>query len=164
MFEKSETIRRKSEKLWAVAARLDRGDVLTNEAIAGVVGVGPHEHPWPTVVAKVRRRLLRERGIACLPEYGVGLRLLTDAEQITDLPAYRHRKSRRQIRHIERALVALDGAALTPHLRRLRQAQLEAARTARRQASEALRVEAMLARRPEGAPRVAGGVPAVEVG
>jgi hypothetical protein len=68
-----------------------------------------------TIIRRVRRRLLRDRQVACLPDPTVGLRLLSDMEAATEIPELRQRKARRQIARGLRETDAIDTSQLTKH-------------------------------------------------
>ena len=73
-----------------------------------------HVGGW-TIIRRVRRRLLRDRQIACLPDPTIGLRLLSDMEAATEIPELRQRKARRQIARGLRETEAVDVSQLTKH-------------------------------------------------
>jgi len=68
-----------------------------------------------TIIRRVRRRLLRDRQVACLPDPTVGLRLLSDMEAATEIPELRQKKARRQISRGLRETDAIDTSQLTKH-------------------------------------------------
>jgi len=68
-----------------------------------------------TIIRRVRRRLMLNRHIACLPDPTVGLRLLSDMEAATEIPDMRQRKARRQISRGLRETDAIDTSQLTKH-------------------------------------------------
>ena len=68
-----------------------------------------------TIIRRARRRLLRDRQVACLPDPTVGLRLLSDMEAATEIPELRQRKAKRQITRGLRETDAIDTSQLTKH-------------------------------------------------
>jgi hypothetical protein len=152
MFERNEAIVAMVEKLWLLARPLDRGDVLTHDAIQGALGVGPHEGSWDHVVGKLRARLRKERGIATWPEVGVGYRLCTKEEQLDMIPEERAKKARRQFRRAEADVRALPVKGLSQHQKRLRAEQLKCLKAAREESASQARRAKLFGRRRETPP------------
>lgn len=156
MFATNEAIGGMVDALVLKCSKLNRGDVLTREAIGEVVGVPPNEAHWQHVVNRVRARVLDERKIAMWPVTTVGFRLLTVTEQAQELPGLRMKKARRQCRRAEVAVKALDGlAGLTMHQRRLRAASLESLGRLKKQISAEARSVALASRPTPVNPRPA---------
>ena len=155
MFERNEVITEMVDRLYRECSRLDRGDYLTHDIIRAIVGVEPHETPWPTVMKRLRRRLERERGIATWPEPTVGYKLLTCQEQIEMLPAKRAARADRQYRRAVRSVAACPINKLSLHQRRLQAAQLETMRRAAKEARAYRRLQAKLVRATAKVPRAA---------
>lgn len=112
MFESKTQIQQQIASVYSLTENLDRGDVLTHEAIGQVLGVAPHEGSWDYVVGRVRRRLEDERKIATWHSILLGYRLLTTSEQI-HVGEWRNRKAARQIRRGLRSVAALPEDDLT---------------------------------------------------
>ena len=149
MFEQDENIQRLIEAVYDLTVNLDRGDILTHEAIMAIVGLQPHEGSWGYIVKRARRRLEDVRGISTWEERTVGYRLLTVREQLQDLPRWRGRRMRRQNAMRLRAVMAIPEARLTLNQRKAKAVQIhiikDSQRTLRREAKES---EVLLAVRP----------------
>lgn len=124
MLRRDEKITALVDAVYSLTNELGRGEILTHESIRGVLGVEPHEGRWDHVVGRVRKRLLRERGVATWPETNVGYKLLTTKETLERLPHLRIRKARSQARRLQREVTSLPEANLTVHQRQ-RKAFLE---------------------------------------
>ena len=90
MFEPNAEYRAMIDKLYDICEGLERGDVLTHDAIRGVLGVEPHEGRWQHCVDRVRKKLLDERGVDSWPDPTVGYRLMTAEEQLLEAPVRRN--------------------------------------------------------------------------
>jgi hypothetical protein len=124
MFDVKAEITELVDTLYAVTENLDRGEILTHDVIAEVLGLMPHEGSWGHVVGKVRRRLRRERGIATWFVRGIGYKLLTKHEQCL-APLWHERKAIRSKRRGIVDLSCLSEEGLTLHQRRFRSVTLE---------------------------------------
>lgn len=103
------------ESVWESIAAYHKGTTVPWDTIE--VAMGRHRDQlggW-TIVRRIRRRLLRDRHIASLPDPTVGLRLLTDMEAATEIPTLRQKKARRQINRGLRETEAVDASQLTKH-------------------------------------------------
>ena len=115
------------DSVYKLTRDLNRGDVLTHQAIRSVLNVEPHTGSWGHVMRKVRKRLQDERGIATWPETTVGYRLCTASEQL-ELPERRLRRAARQARRGRMSVEALPDRSLTLHQRRIKQFMTDRAR------------------------------------
>jgi hypothetical protein len=156
-FQPTEEVTRKVDAVYALLAGLSRGQVLGHEAIQEVLGVPPHTGSWSWVMRKARRRLEDEKGVAVWPDYTVGYRLCTVAEQL-QLPGRRLRRAVRQVRRGRRSVEALPFRGLTPHQRRsqlfLAERSLDVERSLQRELrtqAESLRSTPTVPRRPQAA-------------
>ena len=125
MFERRDDLQAMSDLLYEELSRLKRGDVLPRETIQGIVGVGPNEGHWQHVLNRARSRLLKERGIGTHCERTVGVKLLTNQEQLVWLPEWRTRRARRQLRKAKAAVLSMDADGLTLHQRGLQLAAIK---------------------------------------
>lgn len=151
-FETKEHINKLVDAVYALTESLERGMILPNADIQGVLGVPPHVHPWNHVLRRVERRLLRERGIAFWPNHRDGKKLCTHAEQLLVLTE-RLRRANRQTRKGLAANRALEPSQLSPHQRRLQAFYADKARDARRATTSAIRAMNKQAKPPERMPR-----------
>lgn len=103
------------EAVWESIGAYHKGTTVPWGTIE--VAMGRHRDQlggW-TIVRRIRRRLLRDRQIASLPDPTVGLRLLTDMEAASEIPELRQKKARRQINRGLRETDAVDTSQLTRH-------------------------------------------------
>ena len=119
MISEKQVITDSVDAVYALMGDLNRGDILTHEAIQSVLGVAPHQGSWDHVVNRARRRLERERGISTWPAPTIGYELCTTARQL-EIPAIRTRRGMRQIRRARRSVNALPEKGLTVNQRRAR--------------------------------------------
>lgn len=133
MFETKEAINAAVTTLTEQTADLKRGDILKWEEIEETTGIKRYTEHWSSMVKRWRRDLLRTRGIACWPEVTVGLRLLTNEEQVTVIGRKRTRKMFRQSSMAMREISAADSSQLSLQLKRLKIATLDNAKIVRRQ-------------------------------
>ena len=153
MFERNENLTELVEALYAACEPLRRGDTIGHDQIARILKVAPHEGHWQTCIAKLKRRMEDERGITLWSEHEVGYRLLKLDEQLAVAPRKRLRRAIRQInRGLKHAASAPD-AGLTPHQRRLKAAQVELMKAARREAMSQHRRQSALLKPAEVNPR-----------
>ena len=127
MFETKEEITGAVDAIYAIAQTLERGQILTHEAIRSVLGTEPHVGSWDHIVNRVRKRIQDERGIATWPENTVGYKLLTTVEQL-DVPVLRLKRAARQARRGRKSVEALPEKSLTMHQRRVRLFMVERAK------------------------------------
>lgn len=125
MFESKEEIKSTVDKLFDAVAHLGRGDVLQWSDIERETRLPKDSGALQYVVRKLRKRVLKERGIAMRPIVNVGLKLLSHQEQVRVCAEDRHRRMFRQSSAATRELAAIDGSDLGLVDRRLRMAQLE---------------------------------------
>jgi hypothetical protein len=153
VFEPIDAITRQVEAVYELFGQCIRGDVVPHYQIRAILGVEPHEGRWDHVVNRVRARVQDERGIATWPETTVGYRLLTANEQVEDLPRWRLKKAARQACKARRSVEALPDANLSDHQRRVKRAQIEALRKATSEVRKQMRIQEVVARRPQVNPR-----------
>lgn len=125
MFESKGEISVAIEALWQLSLGLNRGDVLTHEAVESATGMNREHVSYWHITKKFRKRLLKEREIACISVPGVGFRLLTHRDQVRDCGRNRHKRMFRQSQMGIREISAVDPSTLSLHDRKLRMAQLD---------------------------------------
>lgn len=103
------------DRVWDVLFSYQKGDTVPWPQIEAAMGKHRDERGGWTIVKRVRSRLLKERQITAFPEPTIGLRLLTDLQAATEVPALRQRKARRQINRGLRETESVDQAQLTKH-------------------------------------------------
>ena len=135
MFERTPEREAEIEAIYNLMKPLGRGDTLIHERIMAVVKVQPHKAQWDHVVNEARKRLLANREIETWFLRGVGYRLLTVDEQVTQLPIWRKKKEVSQSKKTIKALAALQEEPLTLHYQRLRAIALDAARASKKTTS-----------------------------
>ena len=106
-----------AESVYRETLHLQRGDVLTHDVIIAGLGIQPHTAHWPEVMRRVRRDLRELRGIATWPAQGLGYRLLTEKEQIFELPVWRKKKQFSQGKKLRSELEAMPVDGLSDHER-----------------------------------------------
>lgn len=153
MFERREDLQIMVDALVALCGPLNRGELLTREAIAGVLGVEPNTGHWGHCVRRARRRVERDRGIATWPVTNHGFRLLTTDEQINLLPRLRRRKAFRQIRRSQRSVAALPAGDLTLHQQVAKANQLAGLRRTEQALRSEIEAAEVMARPTETLPR-----------
>lgn len=145
------------DRVYAVADRLVRGQVLTNDAVAAASGLRPGGRRWHYVLRLVGRRLEREKGISFWPNTEGG-RLLCTAEQQLMLVPERMRRGARQVNRGARQVSAIRPHELTANQRLVQDFM---ARKARRKARSLFRESTaalVVAGSSERTPRRAAGV------
>lgn len=124
MIDPKPEIAEKVDELYAVVATMGRGDVLTEEAIAAVIGPIQRTRRWNHIIRRALARLERERGIAYWYRQDIGYELLTRSDQLK-LPEWRLKKGMRQIARAKRSVKALPEQGLSDHQRRVRAVTIE---------------------------------------
>lgn len=157
MYDAKQEIQDLADAVYGLVESLGRGDVLPNDAIEAVVGAPPNVHPWPAVMAKVARRLRKERGIAFWPNHAGGKRLCTVQEQ-NSLPGERLRRMVRHARKGRRDANAIPAAEMTERQRLTRFFNVNALRDAERAArlnAKAIKAQLAPAQQPPKRPMMA---------
>lgn len=103
------------ERVWLIASAVSRDDVLTHEAIEHAAGIVRYSRHWNPLIGKLKRKLLKDRGIAVRPVDGVGYRLLTSAEQLVIPAEDRNARARRQLNRGIREVDSTPAEGLTAH-------------------------------------------------
>jgi hypothetical protein len=85
------------ERVWVVLANYAKGETIPWNLVEAAIGVHRDDRGGRTVIKRLCRRLLRDRQITAFPEKNVGIRLLTDNQAATEVPAMRQKRARRQI-------------------------------------------------------------------
>lgn len=106
------------QELWNLSQNFQRGTIVPWLQIESITGdrTDPRSH---YIINKWRRRLEREREIVTLVADGVGVRLLTQRETASEIPAIRQKKAYRQIRRAIKQTALVNVAELSDHERRL---------------------------------------------
>lgn len=123
------------ERLWGLAASLNRGDLMSIAQIEKATGF-PHESSqyW-NAVTWLRRRHEAERGISIINQKLVGESLATHAEQL-DITPKQNRRASRAIRRGRKAAEALPYAELNQHQSMIKDRQIAEAKDADRKLRE----------------------------
>ena len=103
------------ESVWSAVASYTKGVTVPWKVIEQAMGRAREDRGGWHIIKRVRRRLLRDRQIASLPDVNVGLRLLSDMEAAREIPELRQKRARRQINRGLRETDAIDVAMLSPH-------------------------------------------------
>jgi hypothetical protein len=154
MFQQNPTLTEFVAKLLDACRPLQRGDYLRHEAIIPILRVQPNEGHWPTCIVKLKRQLELTRGITIRCERGVGYRLLTIDEQLTEAPRARLRSSNRQLTKGRGHVACLPSRGLSEHQRHIKVAMLESIQKARTAVTSQVRRNAALCRPYQNMPRM----------
>lgn len=103
------------DRVWELLFGFHKGDTVPWPQIEAAMGIHRDDRGGWTILKRVRSRLLKDRQITAFPEPTVGLRLLTDIQAATEVPALRQKKARRQISRGLRETESVDQAQLTKH-------------------------------------------------
>jgi hypothetical protein len=103
------------DRAWEILFGFRKGDTVPWPQIEAAIGKHRDERGGWTIIKRLRSRLLKERQITAFPEPTIGLRLLTDIQAATEVPALRQKKARRQINRGLRETASVDQAQLTKH-------------------------------------------------
>lgn len=135
------------------AKELDRGDVIPWEAIEEAAGIERYSEHWTSVIKKLKRKFLDERGIALWAVAGVGLKLTTKDEQLNLITVKRQRRAVRQMSRSLQELGALPSLELTNNQRRLQAYRLDEMHRTRRLMKRSIRHQGEEVRKTEVNPR-----------
>lgn len=153
MFERNEILTDLIAQLYEACAPLNRGDTIGHDAIARILRVAPHEGHWQQCIARLKRRMEDERGITLWSEREVGYRLMLVVEQLTLAPRRRLKRACRQMARGIRHAEAVPDTGLNAHQRRVKAAQIELMKSARREAVAQYRRQSALLRPTQVNPR-----------
>lgn len=117
IIEESPEIKTQVEALREFAKDLKRGDVLKWVAVESLLGMDKDSAQLRYVVYKWRRFMHKEVGIETWPVPAVGMKLLTDEENLTVAAQKRTRRAGKQHRMVLRAMRNTRSAKLTDHQR-----------------------------------------------
>lgn len=116
----NEILRLKVDAIVAFAVNLKRGDTLHHFDIEHVTGEQRYQGLWQQIIVAMKKRILRERGIALRAEPEIGYKFLTKEEQLTRCPKDRRERMIRQSNKAIAELRGLDGEELTMHQRTMK--------------------------------------------
>lgn len=114
------------DSVMQVLSSLNRGDVLLHEDAEQASGMARYSEHWGQLIAKLKGRMLRERGIALVSLKEIGYKLATTREQNEDVPVNRMRRAAKQVARGINELSALPPQELTPDEQSKRVARLNA--------------------------------------
>lgn len=120
-----------------VLSKYGPGDVVPHFELAQAIGSNQGESRYYQVANKARRRHCAATGVWSTPAPGVGFRLLTPAEQITEEQHRRAGRARRQIGIANTVAEAVPDSKLTHHQRKIKAFRLES----HKQIAKAIRAE-----------------------
>lgn len=141
------------DRLKAAFADPARGTILAWDDLERVMGTQRDTSRGLYVLVKFRKWLRREHRIVTFAERDVGLRTLTHAEAVREVPVYRQRRAFRQVTRGLRELATVDSGALTDHERLVLTRQQDAMRSEKRKLNAGAREVSAMLRRPEPLPR-----------
>lgn len=158
MFEEKAVITAAVERAVALFARHKRGDVVPWAAVEKAAGFPRFSPHWTQFNKRFRRDFRDQTGIEVWPVAGVGLKLCTPQEQLTDVPQKRQARSLRQMGRGIAALKALPNEELTAHEQTVKFRKIDQARQARNAVLYSVRLGHKLAKPSSpGIPRVKPG-------
>ena len=131
-FEEDPEIAARVEKLKAVTADFQRGNVLLWEVAEATLGLDRDDEKLRYAVGKWRKYCHKELRIETWAIPGTGVKLLTESEQVGMLPQKRAKKAYRQHGLILRSIKNTNISNLTEHERRMAAAIIEHSRQARK--------------------------------
>lgn len=135
-FEEDPEIAARVDKLKALTADYERGNVLPWEVVESVLGLHRDDEKLRYAVLKWRKFCHKERKIETWPVPGVGIKLLTESEQVSMLPQKRAKKAYRQHGLILRSIKNTNLMKLSEHERRMAVAIIDHSRQARKQTNK----------------------------
>jgi hypothetical protein len=100
------------DAVWDAIGSYHKGQVVPWSVVETAMGRNRDDVGGWSIIKRVRSRLLRRRRIATRPEVNTGLRLLTDLQAATEVPADRQRRAGRQIARGLRETAVVDVANL----------------------------------------------------
>lgn len=153
MFSTKEEIQRTVDAMVDHVKSLDRGDVVKFGDLETITGTERYAGRWVLYVQKMRRRILKERGIAMRPLVNVGYKLCTKDEQ---LKYCARNRQRRAVRQLNRGIAEVDHLphdGLSLHQQRLRALTLDNLRHERRAVRRCMREQGAEIKRTETLPR-----------
>jgi hypothetical protein len=109
-----------------------RGDTVAWGAIEAAAGFARDTQHWPQFFKRLRLDYLSKTGVCLWPVNGVGMKLLTVAEQLNERAAARRRRAVKQMTRDRQELEAIPARDLTDYQKFQRSAQIDQSRTARR--------------------------------
>lgn len=124
------------EKLKAITADYERGNVLPWEVVEAVLGLDRDDDKLRYAVHKWRKFYHNEKKIETWAVTGVGIKLLTQSEQVSMLPQKRAKKAYRQHGLILRSIKNTNLMSLPEHERRMAMAIMDHSRQARKQTNK----------------------------
>jgi hypothetical protein len=103
------------DRVLLLLQRYRKGDTIPWSLLESSMGMHRDERGGRTIIKRVRNRLLKDRQITAFPTTNMGLRMLTDMQAATEVPAMRQRRARRQITRGIRETEGVDLSQLTNH-------------------------------------------------
>lgn len=91
----------------------NKGDIVPWHDVERVMGRSRDDLGGRQIVRRLIRDILKRRGITCLIEPEIGIRMLTDKEAATKIPTMRQKRAKRQIRKGLRETEQVDKSQLT---------------------------------------------------
>ena len=152
MFDKREETDGLIEAARGVLARYGPGDVVPHGELQEATGCAPGETRYYKLVHRARQQHCDATGVWSQYVAGVGFRLLTPQEQLTEEQHYRRKRARRQIRIGGNVAEATRDEHLTEHQRRLKQLVIEDGKRSQRDILADERHEKWLLKPPSDRP------------
>lgn len=146
MFDAKDVIGEAVARAVKLFAAHKRGDIVPWSQVEAVAGFTRESPQWTQFNKRFRRDFRRASGVVVWPVNGVGLKLLTHAEQLVVPLQKRQARALRQVTRGMKELGSLPDAELTEHQRAAKHRKLDQAKAARRAVLYSQRIGHKLAR------------------
>lgn len=120
MFKESKSLKGFIDAIAAAASGLNRGDILLYSVMTKNSGLSQGDDKWGSLVTKVKKRILKDRGIVLVAEHNVGYRFLTVEEQLRDNAKNRGMRGQRQFWRGSKETKAVPDSELTVKQREIK--------------------------------------------
>lgn len=132
MFSANERLNKAVGAVVEFARNLGRGETLKYKDIERLTRISRDERQWLTVISKVKKAILRERGIALFCMTGVGYRLLMANEQLKEESSRRAQHALNDLARSRQVVENLPLGELNDHAQHVRSGLLDMNSVARR--------------------------------
>lgn len=152
MFDENKQLSKNVAAVVRFASGLNRGETLLFTDIERLSGMERYGEGWLTLIRKVKRAILRERGIALWPSVNVGYKLLEHGEQLELCPRARQRQASRRLTTAIREIQSVTTGELTTHQQQYRASMIGQMISERRHVKRGLRYQRETLRKTEAMP------------
>lgn len=152
MFRKNSDTNEKVAAILQLLATFSRGETVSHHEISQVCGLDHGTARYYVLVRRARDVYRQSNGVWSREVPGVGYRMLTETQSLTEEQSYRRKKMRRQSNIGKSVAVSLPDDSLSDHQKRLRAHVLESHAKTRKELLQDERHEAWLLRPPADRP------------